>query len=118
MGNLFQGRVTSVNVKGDGMNSAQLLFTVQDEGLAPKSMPFVALSWPALEPQVFSAMAQFVTAAYFAGSRIAVGYKETLPTALAIEVFSPTPVKAGATKAKPKRGAVKKKAAKKAAKKK
>lgn len=106
MGNLFQGHVTSVNVKGDGMSSAQLLFTVQDEGLAPKSMAFVALSWPALEPQVFSAMAQFVTAAYFAGRRISVGYKEALPTTLAIEVFAPSPMKG-------KKKSVKTKAAKK-----
>jgi hypothetical protein len=111
MGKLFQGHVTSVSVKGDRMNCAQLLFTVQDEGLAPKSMPFVALSCPALEPRVFSAMAQLVTAAYFAGRRISVGYKETLPTALAIEVFTPAPLMAKAKKAA-------KKTAKKAARKK
>ena len=61
---------------------------------------------PALEPQVFSAMAQFVTAAYFAGRRISVGNKEALPTALAIEVFAPSPVKV-------KKKSVKTKAAKK-----
>jgi len=54
-------------------------------------------------------MTQFVTAAYFAGRRISVGYKEALPTALAIEVFAPAPVKAKKKVSK----TTKKKAAKK-----
>lgn len=77
------GKVTSVNVNGDGQNSAQLLFTV-------KETPFVVLSYPAYEPQVYAAMAALVSAAYFAEADIKVKYKKvTGETNRAIQIEIP-----------------------------
>lgn len=59
----FYGKVTSVGVKGYGINSALLQFTVSD---GKKSEAFVVRDEPAFKAQVFSSMAALLSAAYFA----------------------------------------------------
>jgi hypothetical protein len=59
----FVGQITSVDVDGNGPNSAQLLFTMASNG---KSAAFVVLAYPSTEPQVFVSMSNLVTAAMFA----------------------------------------------------
>ena len=83
------GTVTSVNVKGYGQNSAQLLFTVLNKKTGEQKAIMVT-SYPDYEPQIFSSMANFVTAAYFSKQKITAGYY-TNPgeTSRSIEVFSP-----------------------------
>jgi hypothetical protein len=82
------GKVKSVNVKGKGPNSAQLLFVVEEE-LTGHKRPIVVTAQPAYEPQVFSAMASFVIAAYFSKETITAGYEERVGlTAAAVEVYT------------------------------
>ena len=83
------GIVTSVNVKGYGKNSAQLLFTVLNKKTG-EQVAIMVTSYPDYEPQLFSSMSNFVTAAHFSKQKITAGYY-TNPgeTSRAIEVFSP-----------------------------
>jgi hypothetical protein len=84
MANNIKGRVISVNVKGRGPNSAQLLFVVEDESKAEKRALVVGLEY---EPQLFSAMASFVIAAYSSQEKIKVGYQsKTGETDHAVEI--------------------------------
>ncbi len=83
------GRVTSINIKGRGQNSAQFVFTVKAKD---KKEEAIMVS-TAYEPQIFASMVSFVTAAYFAGCEISAGY-ESVPTIdggenQAIEVYTP-----------------------------
>jgi hypothetical protein len=78
----ISGRVTSLNVKGRGPNSAQLLFTIAPKGGAPR--PFVALS--DAEPQVFAAMANVLTLALGSGRVVSVSFVAAHPTPIAYEI--------------------------------
>ena len=82
------GKVTSVNIKGYGMNSAQLLFTILDRK-SGNSVAIMATSYPDYEPQLFASVSGFVTAAYFASIEITAGYYQTpKETARVIEVYT------------------------------
>ena len=86
--NFVTGHVTSVNVKGVGPNSAQLLFVVEDK--AGKGTPLVVTAYPDYEPQVFASISAFVSAAHFQGKVITAGYyARPGETSRVIEVFSP-----------------------------
>ena len=81
------GTVTSVNIKGDGPNSAQLLFTVLDT-ITGTQIPIMVTS--EYEPQIFASMSNFVTLACFYKVVITAGYtKKPKETAKAIEVYYP-----------------------------
>lgn len=75
--NTITGTVTTVNVKGHGNNSSQLLFTVKDsdDGI---TKPFVAHFQPSHVPQVFAAYTTVVMQAYIHQRPIVVGYQKRL----------------------------------------
>lgn len=82
------GKVVSISIKGKGPNSAQLLFTVESKKPA-KKVSMVVTAPPDYEPQVFTSMANFVTAAYFSDLRIRADYELHIDqTARAIEVYA------------------------------
>ncbi|MFI5151528.1 MAG: hypothetical protein ACHQRM_17505 [Bacteroidia bacterium] len=94
------GKVTSINVKGYSPNSAQLLFSVSN-GKTGESQTIRAGAYPGTEPQVFSAMATFVTMAHFLDKTITAGYyKVAGETNYAIEVYSPAAGKKSKKKSK------------------
>jgi hypothetical protein len=83
------GKIVSVNIKGKGRNSAQLLFVIENEKSGEKR-PIMVTAYPDYEPQVFSAMASLVTAAYFSNKKITAGYESHAgETDRAVEVFVP-----------------------------
>jgi hypothetical protein len=84
------GKVISVNVKGSPSTTAaaQLLFSVEKKRGGEKRAIVVTAGYA---PQVFSAMATLVIAAYFSNKRITVGYEpKEGGTDLAVEVFVPS----------------------------
>ena len=88
MANNITGRVIGVNVKGRKANSAQLLFTVEDESSGTKRALVVGND---SEPQLFSAMASFIIAAYGSQEKITVGYESKAgETDHAVEMFVPS----------------------------
>ena len=81
------GTVTSVNIKGYGANSAELLFTILDT-ISKTEIPIMVTS--EYEPQIFTSMSNFVTLACFNKVVITAGYtKKPNETEKAIEVYYP-----------------------------
>ena len=68
----FVGTVTDLDVGGNGPNSARLEFSVKPLKGAGEAQTFVVLS--GTEPQVFTAMATLLTAAYMAKMIVTVAY--------------------------------------------
>ena len=68
------GLVTSITVTGYGQNSAEIVFTILNSttGL---NQAFHVLAYPAYEPQVFSATAALLTAAYVHRENVKVQYR-------------------------------------------
>lgn len=78
----FTGVVDSINVKGDGGGSAQLLFALRADNGDKK--PLVVLSDS--DPRTFAAMATVLTAAMQSGLTVQATYRSTRPTDRAIEI--------------------------------
>jgi hypothetical protein len=78
------GEVVSINIKGRGQNSAQLLFVVRSGTGTTRA--FVVTAYPAFEPQVFGAMATVLSTAYALKETVMVTFEEAYPTDLAFEV--------------------------------
>mgnify|MGYP001283422450 CR=1 FL=1 len=94
----FVGKVTSLALTGEGQNSAQLLFTVeQGAGSNAVKHAFVYLDYPRHERQVFAGAVSMLTAAYFAKTAIEVAYVVDHPTDVATGIFIPP------SKARPKK---------------
>lgn len=86
----FVGKVTSLALTGEGQNSAQLLFTVeQGSGGNAVKHAFVYLDYPRHERQVFAGAASMLTAAYFAKAAVEVAYVADHPTDVATGIFLP-----------------------------
>ena len=83
----YEGKVTYINVKGRGPNSAQLLFTI--EASKSDNKPFVVNAHPATEPQVFSSIAALLLLAYETGKSVGVSYELADPTDIAFEIWLP-----------------------------
>ena len=84
------GIIAGLNIKGVGPNSAQLFFTMVDQN-TDAEVSLVAYAQQEQEQQVFSALASFLTNAYFSDMPITVGYsKFPGETARVVEVFAPT----------------------------
>jgi len=75
----INGRVTYISITGDGGNSAEIVFDVHDlaNGL---DHAFRLGDDPDPKPQVFSATAAFLTAAYYRQTNVAVGYRNKTKT--------------------------------------
>ncbi|MBV8473502.1 MAG: hypothetical protein JO234_08810 [Hyphomicrobiales bacterium] len=67
----YVGTLIELNVGGEGPNSAQLEFSIAPLKGAGEPQTFVV---QAAEPQVFTAMATLLTAAYMAKMIVTVGY--------------------------------------------
>jgi phosphoglucomutase len=78
----FSGVVDSINVKGDGLNSAQLLFAVRAEN--GEKRPFVVSS--DADARMFAATATVLSLAFENGLTVAVTFQAAHPTNKAIEV--------------------------------
>lgn len=78
----FSGVVDSINVKGDGPNSAQLLFVVRAEN--GKNRPFVVSS--DADARMFAAAATVLSLAFENGLTVAVTFQTAHPTDKAFEV--------------------------------
>jgi hypothetical protein len=62
------GKISMINIKGSGPNSAQLEFVVGNRAL-------VITAYPEFEPQVFTAISNLLVAAFYAGGKVTVNYR-------------------------------------------
>ena len=81
---VFTGTVTELDVGGNGANSAQLEFSVTPLEGQGQPETFVVLF--GTEPQVFSAMATLLTAAYMAKMIVTVTYFSPEPGATPVAI--------------------------------
>ena len=73
MKSAIRGKVAELTVSGIRAGSADIEFVIQpDQG---ERLTLLVLSEPEHEPQVFSAMASLLTAAYFARASVTVEYE-------------------------------------------
>lgn len=80
------GKVTYLNVKGRGPNSAQLLATIGGK-------PFVVNAYPDTEPQVFSSICTVLSMAYEKSESVGISYELAEPTDRLFEVWLPEKLK-------------------------
>jgi len=62
------GKISKINIKGAGPNSAKLEFVVGNKTL-------VVTAYPEFEPQVFNAMSSLLVAAFYSGGKVTVAYR-------------------------------------------
>jgi hypothetical protein len=82
----IEGLVTYLSVSGYRQNSAQLLFTIEDNKKDDNTAIKVTSDY---EPQVFSSMANILSSAYFSKSQVTVGYHTLIDGNYAFEVKLP-----------------------------